>query len=173
MTSQYDWLKIKENKKIITKDSNGTENGILIDILNRGDDIFKDRLDEKFQQFYMTTVQKNKFKGLHVHPFKIDTIFVPKGMIYLVIYTEPVTKEQLSSIELDFEEYGFIEMGEEKYLTITYPSKYLHGFWGIDENSTILNYRYPAWNITDNHQFDIEDKRLIYQLNCVSKTYNC
>jgi len=164
---KYDWLRIKKNKIVTTKDLDGNENGRLIDILNRNDVIFSDRKDEFFQQFYMTTVGRHSFKGLHVHPFKQDTIFVPTGKITLVLYTEPVAQEQSESIALDMEKFIFIDMGEDSFLTVSYPSKYPHGFWGRANQSIIINYRYPAWEPDDIFQFDIKHNALIsYLSNC-------
>jgi dTDP-4-dehydrorhamnose 3,5-epimerase-like enzyme len=167
MIADHEWLKIKENRKIITKDINSKENGYLIDILNKNDDLFLARQEEAFQQFYMTTVIKGSFKGLHVHPYKIDTIFVPHGKICLVVYTDPVMKEDSENLILDPSKYEFIVMGEGNWLTVSYPSKYPHGFWGIADESIILNYRFPAWNPQDTHQFDIHDSNLEIKLKSI------
>lgn len=158
------WLKIKECKEIKTQDMNSEYNGRLIDILNRNDEMFSGRHEELFQQFYMTTVLKGRFKGLHIHPYKTDTIFVAHGRICLVLYPEPVSKDAVLKCKLDQSKYIFIEMGEGNYKTVSYPSIYPHGFWGIAEESVILNYRNPAWNKGDVYQYDMEDPDLLVTL---------
>ena len=130
--------------------------------------MFKDRGQELFQQFYMTTVIKGFFKGLHVHPYKHDTIFVPYGKICLAIYTEPITYEQSQSISLDINKFEYIELGHDNPKTISYPSKYPHGFWGIEDESIIINYRTPAWTLDDTYQFDITNNNV---LNLLTQRY--
>ena len=149
-----DWLKIKKCKVITTKDSDENENGILVDILNINDQIMKDCKDESFQQFYMSTVHSGMFKGLHVHPYKVDCLHVVHGLMGLVLYPEVIKKENIANIELDLDKIILIEMGRGYHKTVIYPSKYPHGFFGI-EDAVIINYRRPAWTPVDTFQYDI------------------
>lgn len=165
MINKYDWLKIKKCKKNRTFDINGKSNGFLIDILNKNDEIMLNRKDELFQQFYITTVFKNTFKGIHVHPTKIDTLHCVYGKFCLVLYPKIIKKEDAKRAELDIDKFIFIEMGGDNHFTISYPSKYPHGFFGIDDTSIIINYRNPAWTSEDTYQYDIECKEIYEMLN--------
>ena len=150
------WLKIKRCKKVFTKDINGRDNGFLVDILNRYDDIFSDRKEEVFQQFYYSTVYKHMFKGFHVHPYKVDTLHCPFGKVQLVIYPEEIEKGDETK-KIDPEKLIIIPFdADEEILTITFPSKYPHGYFGVSDIAYILNYRIPAWNAEDKYQYDIK-----------------
>ena len=156
-----EWLKVKRCRKVITKDVNGINNGILIDILNRNDNIMADRKAEMFQQFYMSTVLKGKFKGYHTHPYKQDTLHCVYGKFCLVIYPEAVSNVKAENYIIDTSKLIFIELGEDESVTVSYPSKYPHGFYGITEKAVIINYRTPAWVPEDTHQFDIKCDRTL------------
>jgi dTDP-4-dehydrorhamnose 3,5-epimerase-like enzyme len=168
--NQYpDWIKIKECPKIQTKDLNNDNNGILIDILNRNDDIMAERCDELFQQYYMTTVLRGKIKGLHTHPNKIDTLHCVYGKFCLVIYPEIIKKEDIDKKKIDTDKLIFIELGEDLPLTVSFPSKYPHGFYGITKTAIIINYRNPAWTRNDTYQYDIKCEET---LEILTKKYN-
>ena len=148
------WLKVKECGVITTRDSNGDVNGELVDILNRHDSVMSDRIDEKFQQYYMSTVKKGMFKGFHAHPFKLDALHVVHGVMVLVLYPKEIPEEEVGTTRINRESLIFVEMGRGYERTVMFPSKYPHGFFGV-ENAVIINYRNPAWEPTDTHQYDI------------------
>jgi dTDP-4-dehydrorhamnose 3,5-epimerase-like enzyme len=164
-TNYPDWLKIKHCHKVQTKDVTGKNNGILVDILNRNDEIMKYRLDEPFQQYYMSTVLKGMFKGYHTHPHKLDTLHCVYGKFCLVLYPEVVTKDEAEDTVINTDKLIFIELGEDSPVTVTFPSKYPHGFFGITDTAVIINYRNPAWNPKDTYQFDIECEKTVKILN--------
>lgn len=149
-----EFIKIKKLKKIHTKDVNGNDNGFLVDLLNRNDEIFNDRRDEKFQQVYYSTVYKNMFKGFHIHMHKLDTVTCLMGKFLLVIYPHIIEKNKLD-IEIDFSDLIIIPVDtEEDLYTITFESKYPHGYFGVSDIAYVLNYRTPAWVPSDNYQYD-------------------
>ncbi|MCD4819037.1 MAG: hypothetical protein K8S23_10135 [Candidatus Cloacimonetes bacterium] len=160
-TSFPNWLKIKKCRKVQTKDVNGSNNGILVDILNRNDEIMQNRVDEQFQQYYMSTVLKGKFKGYHTHPYKLDTLHCVYGKFCLVLYPELITKDEVKNAVIDTSKLIFIELGEDSPITVSFPSKYPHGFFGISDTAVIINYRNPAWVPDDTHQFDIKCDRTL------------
>ena len=43
-------------------------------------------------------------------------------------------------------------------LTISFPSKYPHGYFGVSDIAYILNYRNPAWTSEDKFQYDYKCK---------------
>jgi dTDP-4-dehydrorhamnose 3,5-epimerase-like enzyme len=154
MNKLPDWIKIKKCKKVYTKDISGKENGFLIDILNRNDDIFKGREDEFFQQIYYSSVYKNMFKGFHIHPYKYDTVTCIFGLALLVFYPHIISKNNLNTI-IDFNNLIIIPIdNQNNILTISFPSKYPHGYFGVSDISYLLNYRNPAWNPQDLFQYD-------------------
>jgi len=154
MNNLPDWIKVKKCKKIYTKDISGKENGFLIDILNRNDDIFKGREDELFQQIYYSSVYKNMFKGFHIHPYKYDTVTCIFGLALLVFYPHLISKNNLNTI-IDFNDLIIIPIdNQNNILTISFPSKYPHGYFGVSDISYLLNYRNPAWNPQDLFQYD-------------------
>ncbi len=149
-----DWIKIKKCKKLYTEDISGKENGFLIDILNRNDDIFKERSHELFQQIYYSSVYKNMFKGFHIHPYKYDTVTCIFGLALLVFYPHLISKNNLNTI-IDFNDLIIIPIdNQNNILTISFPSKYPHGYFGVSDISYLLNYRNPAWNPKDLFQYD-------------------
>jgi dTDP-4-dehydrorhamnose 3,5-epimerase-like enzyme len=150
-----DWLKIKECKAVATFDINGKENGHLVDILNVNDSLMKSRKNKEFTQFYMSTVKRGGFKGLHAHPYKLDTIHCVFGKICVVIYPEVVEKDQIESAGFDINKFIVIEYGEGNHKTISFPAKYPHGYFGITEDAVLINYRDPAWDSSDVHQYSI------------------
>ncbi len=152
------WIKIKKCKKVITRDVQGRENGFLIDILNRYDDVYKGRETELFQQVYYTSVLRGMFKGFHIHPTKYDSVTCVFGKALLVIYPEQIPKNQLELV-VSTDELIVIPIDtEDNTLTVCFLSKYPHGFYGISENAHILNYRNPAWHPGDNLQYDYKMK---------------
>jgi len=154
MNNLPDWIKVKKCKKIYTKDISGKENGFLIDILNRNDDIFKGREDELFQQIYYSSVYKNMFKGFHIHPYKYDTVTCIFGSALLVFYPYLIAKDNLNTI-IDLNDLIIIPIdNQNNILTIGFPSKYPHGYFGVSDISYLLNYRNPAWNPQDLFQYD-------------------
>jgi len=154
MNKLPDWIKIKKCKKVYTKDISGKENGFLIDILNRNDDIFKERDHELFQQIYYSSVYKNMFKGFHIHPYKYDTVNCIFGSALLVFYPYLISKNDLNTI-IDFNDLIIIPIdNQNNILTISFPSKYPHGYFGVSDISYLLNYRNPAWNPQDLFQYD-------------------
>ena len=152
-----EWLKIKECNVVTTLDSSGKENGYLIDILNKHDNIMESREGEKFQQFYMSTVFEHMFKGFHIHPTKTDTIHCVHGNIVLAIYPELILKEDSLNADIDKEKIMYFELGKKNPRTISFPSKYPHGFFGLDDLSIVINYRIPAWTPEDVYQYDVHD----------------
>lgn len=170
MKTYPSWIKIKKCKKIYTQDVNGKDNGFLVDVLNRNDAIFKERLDEKFQQVYYSTVYKNMFKGFHIHMHKIDTVTSLIGKFLLVIYPHIIEKSNLD-VEIDFSDLIIIPVDtEEDLYTITFESKYPHGYFGVSDIAYVLNYRTPAWDPSDNYQYDykfigIEEKLMDWLKN--------
>jgi len=158
------WLKIKRCKRIDTFDLENEQNGYLIDILNRNDEIMKTRNGELFQQFYISSVLKNKFKGLHIHPVKEDIYYCLSGKICLVFYPEIIENKDVDKIKLDTNKFISVELEENNPLTISFPSKYPHGFFGIDDLSIIINYRNPAWTLDDNLQYEIKCDEIIKKL---------
>lgn len=151
-----EWIKIKKIKKIHTLDVNGKNNGFLVDILNRNDEIYKGRESELFQQIYYSTVYADMFKGFHMHPYKHDTVTCLFGISLLVFYPHVVPKELVNQ-EIKAEDLIVVKLNTEENLqVVSFPSKYPHGYFGVSEISYILNYRNPAWHPADNHQYDLK-----------------
>ena len=159
-----DWLVIKDCNVIDTFDSDGSSNGTLIDILNRNDSIMNKRKEEQFNQFYMASVYKHKFKGLHIHPYKVDTIHCIHGKICVAFYPREVPKGSIELEKMRIDDFIFIELGLDNHKTISFPSKYPHGFFGIEDLSLIINYRVPAWTPEDNLQYDLITDELVEKL---------
>jgi len=158
MNKLPDWIKIKQCNKVYTQDVSGMGNGFLIDILNRYDSIYKGRENELFQQIYYSSVYKNMFKGFHIHPYKYDTVFCIFGSALLVFYPKLITKDELQ-IRINLDELIIIPIGDKyKMLTISFPSKYPHGYFGVSDIAYILNYRNPAWTSEDKFQYDYKCK---------------
>jgi len=149
-------MKVKQCRRVETVDLNKSSNGFLVDILNRNDSIFASRRDEKFEQIYYSTVFRGRFKGLHIHPSKVDTIHCVFGSALFVIYPHIVEKENLGEPILlnDLIVVPFNDVSD--CLTISFPSKYPHGYYGVSDIAYILNYRNPAWNPQDTLQYDLK-----------------
>lgn len=153
-TEYPDWLRIKECNVITTRDCSGEVNGKLVDILNRNDRIMEEYQEERFQQYYMSTVKRGMFKGFHTHPYKRDTLHVVHGKMVLVIYPHEIAREDAEGAVIDLDSLILVEMGEGAHRTVVFPSKYPHGFFGV-KDAVIINYRNPAWEPSDTHQYDV------------------
>lgn len=160
-----DWIRIKECKRVITRDLDGKENGYLVDTLNRHDDIFRGREEEPFQQVYYTSVYIGMFKGFHIHPQKIDAVSSVFGRSLLVLYPElPAQGAQRFKMSLD--KLLVIPLyADEGILTVSFPSKYPHGYFGLSDLSLILNYRNPAWHPGDKLQYDYKHDGIVKYLS--------
>jgi dTDP-4-dehydrorhamnose 3,5-epimerase-like enzyme len=168
-TNNYpDWIKIKECKAVPTFDLDNNENGFLVDLLNKNDDLMKDRTNKEFTQFYMSTMKKGGFKGLHMHATKIDAYCCAFGKICMAIYPEVIVREDIDTTIMDVSKFFYIEFGEGCHKTISLPSKYPHGFFGITEDAVLINYRDPAYDPSDTGQFSIKSEEM---LNVLRKKY--
>lgn len=148
------WIRIKHCRKVITKDLQGRENGFLIDILNRHDEIYAGREAELFQQVYYSSVYRGMFKGFHIHRLKYDTVTCVFGKALLVFYPEIIPQSETTR-EMDMDKLVVVPLDtQENILTVSFPSKYPHGYYGVSELAYILNYRNPAWHPGDDHQYD-------------------
>ena len=76
-----------------------------------------------------------------------------------------LTKDEAEDTVINTDKLIFIELGEDSPVTVTFPSKYPHGFFGITDTAVIINYRNPAWNPKDTYQFDIECEKTVKILN--------
>ncbi len=149
-----EWIKLKECRRVVTKDAKGRDNGFLVDVLNRNDEIFSTRRDETFQQVYYSSVYSGRFKGFHIHPYKYDTVSCILGKALLVFYPQIIMKSELD-IAINPDDLVILPVqADEKSLTVSFPSKYPHGYYGVSDLAYILNYRNPAWHLGDNYQYD-------------------
>ena len=112
----------------------------------------------------MTTVYKNKLKGLHVHPFKIDTINCIYGKVCVAFYPEVIEKDKDDLFEMDNDRVLFLEIGDGNHKTLSFPAKYPHGYFGLDNFSIIINYRVPAWTPSDTYQYFVNNKTIMEKL---------
>src|SRR3989338_6633568 len=96
-----DWLKVKECRTVTTYDIDNRVNGFLVDLLNINDDLMKTRKNKQFTQFYMSTMKKGDFKGLHMHPTKLDAYCCAFGRICMVIYPEVIEKTEIDTAVID------------------------------------------------------------------------
>ena len=132
-------IKIKKNPKIITKDSQGKENGFLLPIYNINDDFFEKGKEPK--QVYLTVISPGKIKGPHLHFIRTGCFTCIKGNTRFVLKTK--------------EGYNTIYSGESHdYKTVIVPKGVAAALQNLGtEDAFILNMPSPAWtsDMNDEH----------------------
>jgi|TARA_B110000459_G_C16162180_1_gene295607 dTDP-4-dehydrorhamnose 3,5-epimerase-like enzyme len=132
-------IKIKKNPKIITKDSQGEENGFLLPIYNINDDFFEKGKEPK--QVYLTVISPGKIKGPHLHFIRTGCFTCIKGNTRFVLKTK--------------EGYNTIYSGESHdYKTVIVPKGVAAALQNLGtEDAFILNMPSPAWtsDMNDEH----------------------
>lgn len=138
-------MQTKINKRFITKDSDGIENGYLIPIFNIHED-FHDA-DKVPQQVYLTVTKPGKIKGPHLHYIRTGFFTCIKGNVRIII------KEN--------NEYKVFFSGENhNYLSVIVPIGIPAVIQNIgDEDAFVLNMPSPAWTpeMNDEHIADFSD----------------
>ena len=138
-------MKTKINRKFVTKDLNGNENGYLIPIFNIHEK-FHD-VDKVPQQVYLTVAKPGEIKGPHLHFIRTGFFTCIKGNVRIII------KEN--------EEYKCFHSGDNyNYLSVIVPTGIPAAIQNIgNEDAFVLNMPSPAWTpeMNDEHTADFSD----------------
>lgn len=111
---------IEEAKKIITKDLNGEENGMLFELVKDGDKTVS----------YITTIKPGMFKGYHLHRVRKARYFCIKGKIKIILHKPGTTEREDYLLDAEKPERLFISdniatglknVGEEEAWLINFP----------------------------------------------------
>ena len=135
-------MKVKSNKKIITYNTNGKENGFLVPIVN----IHEKFPDQKHfpEQVYLTVAKPGEVKGPHLHKKRWGLFTCIKGDIKIVTRIDGHYEEYFSG-----ENYNFS--------TIQIPAGIPNALINIgNEDAYVLNMPSPAWHIDDQDDWDVE-----------------
>ena len=138
-------IKYKGNRKIITKNSKGIENGFLVPIYNINEGFFEKGNEPK--QVYLTVVESKEVKGPHLH-FKRNGCFTCiKGNARFILKIDNSYKEYLSG-----EDYQFS--------SVIVPKGIPAALQNIgNDRAYIINMPSPAWTpeMNDEHSADFSD----------------
>ncbi len=138
-------IKIKKNRKITTKDSNGDENGYLIPIYNIKESFFEKGKEP--EQVYLTVISPGKTKGPHLHYIRTGCFTCIKGNARFILKTK--------------EGYNTIYSGESHdYKTVIVPKGVAAALQNLGpQDAYILNMPNPAWtpNMGDEHSAQFSD----------------
>jgi dTDP-4-dehydrorhamnose 3,5-epimerase-like enzyme len=136
-------MKTKTNKKHITRDYDGNENGYLVPIWN----IHENFAEHSPQQVYLSVVTPGRIKGPHLHNIRHGYFTCIKGNIRVILKTENGYETCFSG-----EDY--------EYTSVIVPA----GTPAVvqclgDEDALILNMPSPAWtpDMNDEHTADFSD----------------
>jgi dTDP-4-dehydrorhamnose 3,5-epimerase-like enzyme len=133
----------RANKKFITRDANGSENGYLVPIYN-----VHDKLDDhEPQQVYLTVAKPGTIKGPHLHYIRTGCFTCIKGNVRIVLKTS--------------EGYQTTFSGEDyEYASVIIPKGVPAAIQNIGDNDAfVLNMPSPAWtpDMNDEHTEDFSD----------------
>ena len=133
------FIKIKPCKKVVTKHTDSSINGWLLEVQSD-----RDGFTEKLQgSMYLTVINPNAVKGYHIHAVATYHVTCIKGRVRSTVYRNRTEKES-------------VEMGDDDFKTIKYSPGYAHLIENIgSEPAYVLIYRYPAWRIDLPEQLDI------------------
>ncbi len=82
-------VKLETAKKVITKDSNGVENGFIIELAKDG----------KLTTSYLSCCLPGTFKGLHLHKIRTANYVCVRGTIKIILYTAKGKEEHTLSAD--------------------------------------------------------------------------
>lgn len=138
-------IKIKKNRKITTKDSNGDVNGYLIPIYNIKESFFEKGKEP--EQVYLTVISPGKIKGPHLHYIRTGCFTCIRGNARFILKTK--------------EGYNTIYSGESHdYKTVIVPKGVAAALQNLGpQDAYILNMPNPAWtpNMGDEHSAQFSD----------------
>jgi len=137
-------IKIKENPKIITKDSNGVENGYLVPLYNVNDGFIQKGKEP--EQVYLTVILPGKIKGPHLHYIRTGCFTCIRGNARFILKNK--------------EGYTTIYSGEDHdYKTVIVPTGVPAALQNLGtEDALILNMPNPAWKPDMNDEYSTEFK---------------
>jgi dTDP-4-dehydrorhamnose 3,5-epimerase-like enzyme len=138
-------IKIKKNKKIITKNKENKINGFLIPIFNINEKFFKNKDYPK--QVYVTVVNPGSIKGPHLHYKRRGFFTCIHGNVKFIIKIKNSYKVVYSG-----EKYNF------KSLLV--PKKFPVAIQCLgNKKAIILNMPNPAWSpkMNDEHVAEFKD----------------
>jgi len=137
-----DKIRKKKNKKIITKNLLGKENGFLIPIINIHDQFIEEAQWPK--QIYCTTVTPNEVKGPHLHKKRWGLFTCIKGNAKIVTRINGHYEDCFTGEDYD-------------YATVQVPAGIPNALVNIgDCDAYIINMPSPAWHIDDQDDWEVQ-----------------
>ena len=138
-------ISTKKNPQIVTKNSQGSENGFLVPIYNRYDGFIAPGKEP--QQVYLTMIAPHQVKGPHLHFIRTGYFTCIKGNTRFVLQVEG--------------KYKVFYSGEQhEYLSVIVPTGVPAALQNIgSEEAFVLNMPNPAWTpeMEDEHTADFSD----------------
>ena len=135
----------RANKKFVTKDHQGHDNGFLIPIYNVHDKFFSEGMEP--QQVYLTVILPRKIKGPHLHFIRTGCFTCIKGNARFILKTEVG--------------YEVFYSGENHaFRSVIVPNGVPAAIQNLgDDDAYVLNMPTPAWTPTmnDEHTADFSD----------------
>ncbi len=135
-------LRTKQNRKLDTKDRNGSRNGFLIPIFNVHDGFVEE--DRTPKQVYLTVVAPGSAKGPHLHMKRWGLFTCIKGNVKIVARTPAGYEEYYSG-----ESHGFASI----QLPAGIPAALVNEG---TQDAYVLNMPSPAWHVDDQDDHPVE-----------------
>lgn len=135
-------IKTKANRKFITRNASGEENGFLVPIIN----VYEDFIDSEEwpKQVYCTVAAPWQAKGPHLHKKRQGLFTCIKGDILIVMRIDGKYVEHFSGENYEFR-------------TVQLPAGIPAALVNIsDTDAYILNMPSPAWHVDDQDDWDVE-----------------
>lgn len=138
-------IRTQPHPRIVTRNSQGEENGFLVPIYNIHDGFFAPGREP--QQVYLTTVKPGASKGPHLHHIRTGFFTCIKGNVQVVL-----------KVGEEYQEYFSGENHEYRSIEIPVGVAALVMNLG-DEEAYLLNMPSPAWtpDMHDEHTVDFSD----------------
>jgi dTDP-4-dehydrorhamnose 3,5-epimerase len=134
-------IKIKKNKKFVTKNQDGKTNGFLVPIINIHDHFVADEQWPK--QVYLTVASPKEIKGPHLHYKRWGLFTCIKGNIKIVVRIEDQYLEYFSGENYEFQ-------------TVQIPAGIPAALVNIgNEDAYILNMPAPSWHPDNLDEWDV------------------
>ena len=133
----------RANRKVITRDADGKENGYLVSIYNNNDKLE----GHEPSQVYLTVAKPGTIKGPHLHHIRKGCFTCIKGNVRIVTKTATGYEIHYSGEDHD-------------YTSVLIPTGVPAAIQNIGlEDAFILNMPTPAWTPTqnDDHDADFSD----------------
>lgn len=133
-------IKKEECKKVITKDTSGSENGFLVELYKDGPKT----------TVYLTAAKPGAFKGYHLHKVRASHYVCIKGKMRITVYEDPDRSNnnptsQIASRDFVATQEHILDASNPERLYL--PNEVYIGLENIgEEEAWLINFPQPAYD---------------------------